>query len=159
MITDKDYGWKELKKELQKLEKKPFTKVGILEGKGSKLYKKSSIKVIDVAVANEFGTATIPARPFMRKTYDENQTQYNRLFKRAYNNIIDGKSTVKISLGKIGLFAENKTKKRLRSGPWTPNAPRTIAKKKSSRPLIDTGQLVNSIVSKTVMNGVASDIN
>ncbi len=159
MITDKDYGWKELKKELQKLEKKPFTKVGILEGKGSKLYSDSSQKVIDVAVANEFGTAKIPARPFMRKSYDENITQYNRLFKRAYNNIIDGKSTVKTSLGKIGLFAENKTKKRLRSGPWTPNAPSTIAKKKSSRPLIDTGQLVNSIVSKTVMNGVASDIN
>lgn len=159
MITDKDYGWKDLKKELQKLENKPFTKVGILEGKGSKLYSNSSQKVIDVAVANEFGTAKIPSRPFMRKSYDENITQYNRLFKRAYNNIIDGKSTVKTSLGKIGLFAENKTKKRLRSGPWTPNAPSTIAKKKSSRPLIDTGQLVNSIVSKTVMNGVASDIN
>lgn len=159
MITDKDYGWKELKKELQKLEKKPFTKVGILEGKGSKLYSDSSQKVIDVAVANEFGTAKIPSRPFIRKTYDENITQYNRLFKRAYNNIIDGKSTVKTSLGNIGLFAENKTRKRLRSGPWTPNAPSTIAKKKSSRPLIDTGQLVNSIVSKTVMNGVTSDIN
>ena len=37
MITDKDYGWKELKKELQKLEKKPFTKVKIATSTDEKI--------------------------------------------------------------------------------------------------------------------------
>lgn len=159
MITDKDYGWQELKKELKKLQKKPYTKVGILHGEGSKLYDDSSETVLSVAIKNEFGTNKIPARPFLRKSFDENVRIYHWVMKKELNNVFIGKANVKNTLGKIGLYVENKTKKRLRSGPWTPNAPMTILLKKSSRPLIDTGQLVNSIVSKTIMNGVSSDIN
>lgn len=36
-------------------------------------------------------------------------------------------------------------KKRIITGPFVPNAPTTIAKKGSDKPLIDTGQLLDAI--------------
>lgn len=158
MIKDKDFGYKALKKELKKLNKKPFVKTGVLTGVKNKLYEDGQ-QVVDVAILNELGGvasngAKIPARPFLRVPFDKNRNKYVKIIHRNFNRILEGKTTIKPFLDKLGLVSETDVKKRLRSGPWTPNAPMTIKLKKSSRPLIDTGQLINSIVSKTVMNGV-----
>ncbi len=158
MIEDKDFGYKALKKELMKLKKKPYVKTGILTGKANKMYEDGQ-QVIDVAVINELGATTsngvkIPARPFLRVPFDENLKKYKSIIDRQFKLIIEGKQSVKPFLDALGIVSETDVKKRFRSGPWVPNSPVTVSKKKSSRPLIDTGQLINSIVSKSVMNGV-----
>ena len=159
MIKDIDHGWNDLKKELNKIKKKPFVKTGILTGKAQKMYE-DGVQLVDVAILNEFGGTndsgyTIPSRPFMRTSFDKNYKKYDGIIKRGIDRIMIGKERVKPFLDKLGIVSESETKKTLIKGPWVPNSPMTIALKKSSRPLINTGTLVRSIVSKTNMNGVS----
>ena len=157
MIRDTDFGWNDLKKEFKKLDKKPFVKTGILTGNANKMYE-GGTQLVDVAVINEFGGTTdtgsvIPARPFMRTSFDKNTRKYDGMIKRGIDDIVSGKTRVKPFLDKLGIVSESDTKNTLVNGPWVPNSPVTIAMKKSSRPLINTGTLLRSIVSKTKMNG------
>ncbi|HHF4956006.1 TPA: hypothetical protein ACPO4B_002021, partial [Haemophilus influenzae] len=59
-------------------------------------------------------------------------------------NVAKGDDLVQ-ELSKLGQWYQDKQKKTLTSYPWTPNAPSTRRRKKSSKPLVDTSQLVNSI--------------
>jgi hypothetical protein len=46
---------------------------------------------------------------------------------------------------RAALYVERKIKEELRGGPFTPNSPLTIKRKRSSKPLIDSGDLFGSI--------------
>ena len=52
-VIDKDLGFKQIIKELKKIDKEPYTKIGILSSDGKKK-KQNAIKttVLDVAIAN-----------------------------------------------------------------------------------------------------------
>jgi len=63
--------------------------------------------------------------------------------RRLHKNV--GKAT-----RKVGLVAEGKIKESIYSGEYKQNSAVTVANKGSARPLVDTGQLVRSINSKTV---------
>lgn len=63
---------------------------------------------------------------------------------RVVANVAKGGDLVQ-ELSKLGQWYQDKQKKTLTSYPWTPNAPSTRKRKKSSKPLVDTSQLVNSI--------------
>lgn len=157
MSKMRDMGWSKIRAELHKLAKNPYVKTGILEGPGSELYDEGA-KVVEVAIKNEFGgrnddNTFTPSRPFMRRSFDENKVKYRTVIARGLHGIAGGKQQVQPFLEKLGFLSETDTKKKLRSGPWVPNSPVTIAVKKSSQPLIDTGQLVNSITSKVYLNG------
>lgn len=156
-VKDIDYGYNKIKKELLKLKSKPFVKNGILEGPGSKLYE-DGLKIVDVAKINEFGAVSskgvvIPSRPFLRQSFDKNKNTYIRIINKGYDDIYSGGKTVKSVLDRVGLQMETDTKKEIQAGEFKPNSPSTIKNKKSSRPLVDTGQLINSIVSKTFIKG------
>ena len=49
----------------------------------------------------------------------------------------------------VGMQMKSDISSTLTNGPWTPNSPVTIARKGSSRPLIDTGELRASITYRT----------
>ena len=104
-----------------------------------------------IAAENEFGTRTIPARPFMRTSFDENRDRINNVIANEYDKIIDGESTVKRSLNLIGQFGTRLIQEKIRSIVSPPNSPRTIAAKGSSKPLIDFGQMVQSVRHKVVI--------
>ena len=113
--------------------------------------KKGGQSMPQIAADNEFGTKNIPARPFMRPAFDENRSSINKVIDKQYKKIQDGQTTVQTALGLIGLYMIDLIQQKILSIHTPPNSPRTIAAKKSSKPLIDFGQMFASVTSKTVI--------
>lgn len=110
-------------------------KVGIQAGSG---------EVLEYAAYNEFGTRNIPSRPFIRQTADTKRPQIAQAQARIYDQVINGASA-KGGMAKLGEWYQGILRANVLNGGWTPNAASTVAKKGSSRPLVDHGVLVNSI--------------
>lgn len=100
-----------------------------------------------VASVHEFGSDTVPQRSFLRSTIDSRRNDINEVIRKTHARMVDGKLTAKGGAGIIALWVENAVKATIRRGgeDWPPLAPSTIAAKGSSRPLIDTAQLIASI--------------
>lgn len=90
-------------------------------------------------------TIHIPSRPFMRSSFDENMGKIDKFAQDAIARAVIAKISFRQALDLIGQKMTGLIQRKIVSGPWTPNAPSTIKKKKSSRPLIDTGRLRQSI--------------
>lgn len=98
----------------------------------------------DIAAWNEFGTEKSPSRPFMRNAIDNHTDKIDNMFKAEVNNLQNGMSAEQI-LNQIGVFVKDLIQTEIVDGDFTPNAPYTIAKKGSSKPLIDTGRMRQSV--------------
>lgn len=135
-----DLGWEQIKRETRRLERHAV-KVGI---QADETYEDGT-DLLDIAIYNEFGTETIPSRPFMRQTADMNRANAAKVGERYYDMILAGQMTAFQALQRVGEWYQGVNRKSVRETPWVPNAPLTIAKKGSNKPLIDKGKLVNSI--------------
>lgn len=150
-----DHGWSRIMRSFREIDR-TFTKVGLpdsasvghgfRQGSGHEPAEDMS-EIIIVGAVHEFGAPRkgIPARPFIRPSYDKNKSDLQRIKAHELGLVIDGKKTVKGGLAVIGEWLTNKTKQYLTLLKVPPLKPLTIARKKSSNPLIDTGQLRNSI--------------
>lgn len=93
----------------------------------------------------------IPARPFLRKAFYDNQRKYRRLVKVGIDEIVyDGKTghDLLVKLGKTGVSDVRESIVR-----WTKpgNAPLTIDNKRGqNNPLVDTGKLSQAVTYKIV---------
>ena len=99
----------------------------------------------EIAVYNELGTETIPSRPFMRDSVDKHADQINAFIKRQKSLFAEGKITAEQMLQAIGVFQKGLVQNEIVDGEFTPNAPSTIKRKGSDRPLIDTGKMRQSV--------------
>lgn len=135
---------KGLEKELELINKigKARVKVGVQADAG--VHSESGENLVDIGIWNEYGTAHIPSRPFIRQTFEDNQQAAAQYLGRVVSSVAKGADLVQ-ELSKLGQWYQDKQKNTLKSYPWTPNAPSTRKRKKSSKPLVDTSQLVNSI--------------
>lgn len=115
---------------------------------------------IQVALANEFGSPPgvlprVPARPFMRQTFGPGMKRRDLVQggQRLLGMISEGKMSTKIALERWGTMGSSAVKDEITSPgtPFAPNAPFTIAKKKSSHPLIDTGVMRAAVTHKVRM--------
>lgn len=131
-----DKGWAKIKANLQG-ETGGTVKVGIQGEAG----------IVDIAIYNEFGTKTIPSRPFMRTATDDNRANINRIMEMYAKQIISGQIGVRAALGRVGEWFTNRIQLHIsNSKTWAEeNADSTIAAKGSSTPLIDTGRLRQSV--------------
>lgn len=111
-----------------------------------------AINMASLALIHERGSAAnnIPARPFMKQTRQKAEGRFARLLRRLYKQVVDGKVRPFDGLSKLGMAYEGEMKNTFTTGSFTPNKPATIKRKGSSRPLIDTGHLRQSITSKVV---------
>ncbi len=100
-----------------------------------------NFNLASLAAVLEFGNERIPSRPFLRQTLAENQEKYIALFVKLFES---GVSIDKI-YEQIALIAQGDVQQNIVNGKWTANAPSTIKRKKSSKPLIDTGKLRQSV--------------
>ena len=116
--------------------------VGFL-AKDGKAYE-DGLTVAQVAAWNEFGTSDMPSRPFMRQTLSENQDKIKQLFDDAGKAVVKGAKADEV-YNKIGVVAKAMMQDQIVNGKYKPNAPSTIRKKGSDRPLIDTGQMRQSV--------------
>ena len=89
----------------------------------------------------EFGNEHIPSRPFLRQTLAENQEKYTALFVKLFESGV----SIEQIYEQIALIAQGDVQQNIANGKWTANAPSTIKRKKSSKPLIDTGKLRQSV--------------
>jgi len=160
-ILDIDLGWNQIKDDLKSLDNS-YTKVGVHQGQIHKSEDGELSDMVIIAAANELGTKPrvvggssrsggqilaggIPSRPFMRNAFDGNKESIKMAQSKLYNDVITGVRPVRNALSTLGEFLTAKVKLSIKQLKVPPNAPSTIAKKKSSNPLIDQGQLIQSI--------------
>ncbi len=150
VVKDIDLGLKKIVLEMEQLGKAEIL-IGIQEGSKTTLDyvrgRKSipNLNIASYAAKNEFGTPEIPERSFMRSTFDQNIQAIENFVERRYAEIIDQQLSVSQGLGQIGKFLEGAVKDKIREIRTPPNSPRTIKIKKSSKPLIDFGQMFSSV--------------
>lgn len=103
--------------------------------------------VASIAVQNEYGTSTIPARPFMKQTLDNRSD----VMEQAAGELLDGVAGKKNSEDVLDAFGEKMAEamqEEILYGSFAPNAPRTIARKGHNLPLVDTEQMWDSVTYK-----------
>lgn len=150
---DIDRGEKEILRQVAEMKKKPYVKVGILGNAGN--HKETGTPVVLYAGANEFGTkdGRVPERSFIRSTMDQQRRNLNAETEKLVKQISQGRQTVMSVLKILGLSIQSKIRKKITTLSSPPNRPSTIAKKGSSNPLIDTGQMRSSINFEVVKDG------
>ncbi len=117
-------------------------KVGIQADAGTH----DGTSILDIAIFNEFGTETIPARPFIRDFAQKNEKVLGVAMDRMATRVEQGVA-LDSALSQLGQFAQQGQQAHVRaSKSWAvPNTASTVKKKGSSVPLIDQAVLVNAI--------------
>lgn len=118
-------------------------KIGFFDGQKSET---SELTLATVAKINEYGTTDgkIPPRPFLRQTLRKNNN-----FKEDVKNVLQETLTLSKTFDslfkKLGVKGMQEIQKEMTVGEFQENSEYTIKKKKSSKPLLDTGQLRHSV--------------
>lgn len=149
-VEDKDLGLNRIIRTLNKDLDGVVVKVGVqAKDKAVRRGKGGSIRNTDqplavIAAVHEFGLGGMPQRSFLRSAYDENLPTIDKMIQRVANGAVFGFGT-NAALNQLGNVVQGMIQRKIVDGPFKPNAPATIKRKKSSRPLIDTGHLRQSI--------------
>ena len=154
-VTDRDRGWRKLKRTLATTTK-PYVEVGVRGEDDAR--PGGEIGNVELAAVHEFGAAAgplgeidIPERSFIRSTIDEHLKEYRALLGKLGRQIYTLRMRPKQALAILGLKATSDMRRMIeRGGPgnWPALAPSTIARKGTDKKLIDTGLLKASITSK-----------
>lgn len=141
-VQDIDRGWDSILAELNKAKRKEVA-VGILEG----VTDSEGVSIAEYATHNEFGTDTVPSRPFMATSFDENKAAIDADFLKQGDAMLTGKRTADAALTVIGQKHADRIKATITNRNFLPKlSPTTIkAKKGSTKTLVDTGAMVNSV--------------
>lgn len=99
-----------------------------------------------VAAVHEYGApgAGIPERPFLRNTILAHLDDYKRLNRINVVKVLRGGMTMEVALGQLGLMAQGHVQQFIRNNDYALSE-KTKKRKGSTKALIDTGQLVQSI--------------
>lgn len=134
-IQDIDRGWQRIKRETAALSRKAV-KVGIQSDGGD---------VLDRAFFNEYGTSRIPARPFVSTAFDENRDDLHAMKSRLWDGLLMGRIGADQAAALLGEHHQNQVQEKITSIQTPPNAASTVEQKGSTNPLIDTGQMRQSV--------------
>ena len=139
-------GWSDLtaegKKYFAELEKlaKLEVQVGFQDGASDE----EGTTYAEIAAYNELGTSTIPARPFMKQSFENHQDELQEACERVNDTLAEGGSTDS-ALTELGVFVKGLIQEEIVTGDFAPNSPSTIRRKGSATPLIDTGRMRQSV--------------
>ena len=100
--------------------------------------------VVDVAMFNEYGTSKIPARPFLRQSFERHKTEYVLECEKIYTYMIKG-NKISGEIRKFGQKVKQDIVDEIERGEFVPNAPSTVRKKGFNKPLYETGLMEKSI--------------
>ena len=98
-----------------------------------------------IGFVHEFGAGNIPERSFIRSTLHTDRKEFLALSKKLLKEVASGNMTMDQALGLLGELGRDKISQKIVKISSPPNSPATITAKGSSNPLVDTGQLKNSI--------------
>lgn len=116
-----------------------------LESTPTRAVTDQSVTLVEVACANEFGTDRVPARSFIRDWYDEALPTIREKLRNLMIEVVRGNRTRDQALELLAQWCVGSIQARIAAGIAPANADSTIARKGSSTPLIDTGQLRSAI--------------
>jgi len=114
-------------------------KVGFPKGK-------ADADIVSIAIWNHFGTSRgIPARPFITLAMFKSRREIRDALRKIAKNTVDTGTPIAAQLPKLGVFGAGKIQDQIAANTPPPNAPSTIRQKGSSRTLIDTGRMRQSV--------------
>ena len=101
----------------------------------------------ELGAIHEFGVPEkgIPERSFMRSTASEEANNLSRLAKIQISECLRGETSAHDAFATVGVYLQGKIVDKITDGDFEPNTEATVKRKKSSKPLIDTGQLRGAI--------------
>ena len=107
-----------------------------------------NIKPIDVdklAMMLHFGTADIPARPFLTDAIRQNSAKLKKMIQKQVTKLAEGKKAnwTEVGTAAVGAVVEFVSSDYYKTR--VPNSKKTIEHKGSDMPLIDTHEMVNSV--------------
>lgn len=128
-------------------------KIGIVGPGATSLESGSSLTLAELGLVHEYGakiqrdgyTIDIPERSWLRSTIIARRADIALLQAAVYREILAGKRTARSGLEIIGVQVVAWIREAIIAGIDPPLATSTILDKKSTKPLIDHGQLINSI--------------
>lgn len=140
-------GLEALKKRLELLRlRKAFVKSGVL---GKKPRTGTGPSNAELASIHEFGLGSAPARPFIGPAFLMHKAEYRDLIRRGYAGAVKSNdpNAFRRVLALIGQKMSADIKNFVTAGAPVPPplSPKTVARKGSSRTLVDTGQLIRSV--------------
>lgn len=162
-FTDKDKGWNKLVSAFKVNAGETAGFVGWLRSSGEYKNKEdrekeahtaggvakppSPITIAQIAATHEFGSADgrIPERAPIRTTLAKHSKDIKRLIKKVSGSVLDGKMNKKKAIGVVCQKIADGLVSTIEGNLPPPNEPSTIARKGSSKTLIDTGQMKNSV--------------
>lgn len=155
IISKKSIDVKKLMKALKSLPHKNVL-VGIPSDKSNRkaeVGEKADITNAELGYIHEYGAPekNIPARPFLIPGVEEVKPQVIKYFKEAGKAAVEGNITqIEKYFHMAGLAAQNTVRAKINNGDFEPLSEVTLRLRRSrgrtgTRPLIDTGQLRNSI--------------
>lgn len=141
-IKDDKREQRRLQKLLKKIKKQNHVAVGILQDEPHE-----SFSMIDLAMVHEYGSRNghIPARSFIRSTCEAKRKEHLDLVRKLQWQIIIGCLNAKQALTQLGEVVSKDMVQAINDGIEPALKPETIKRKKSSKPLIDTGRLKGAI--------------
>lgn len=130
--------------------------IGVPSGNARKKRRKDARTIVDntyptnnatIAASHELGAPTrgIPARPFLIPTIQNNSRKYTDLMAQGFRNALADGTDPDVVYEKIGLQASSDVKDYIAAGSFAPLKQKTIDRKGSSKPLMDTAEMMNSI--------------
>jgi hypothetical protein len=117
---------------------------GLTGAPGAANHGKAGETVAAVAYANEYGVG-VPERPFMRITNARERRNWVKFAGQIVAGQARGAETQERGVRRLGLIMVRDFKRTIRDGVNPPNSPEWIEEKGSSKTLINTGQMINSI--------------
>ena len=116
--------------------------VGVQGDKGAAIHPMADVSVATVAALQEYGSIDSPARPFMRRTLNEQRGAigdlYVRTLRAGVRKAVESGADPADDLAKVGAAVVKMVRDKIDDSPsWAaPNADSTIAKKGHAHPLI-----------------------
>jgi hypothetical protein len=147
-IRDIDRGWKDLMRRLATTNTEITVGVHSQDGDVPKKLAEGEddegLTLLEVAAAHEFGIG-VPRRSFIADWQDENRERHKQQVAVMAKSIAAGKMTAKVAAERLGNLWVGEVQKRIAAGIKPELSEQRKKEKKSSVPLIDTGQLRSSI--------------
>lgn len=140
-------------KRVEELKKYPHVDIGLPENVGKNPAKDSPLTIAELGTFHEFGTVNIPERSFIRSNDAENHAKYVKMLDEIRHKIFFDQWTTRRGLGVLGEAIQRDIKARMIAGEIQPQLASSTIEARARKsggiagtaPLIDTGQLVNSI--------------
>lgn len=147
-----DRGWDKINK-LLRIMNNSFTAVGFpgdVSTSNESVGDSGGFTIASLAAVHEFGRRdeSIPARPFMKNTFEKNRRRIPKFQLRLKDKVLARRLSVKQALSQLGEWYEGEIKEEIRNGNFEALSEATVLKKGSSQPLIDEGRMIGAVTHK-----------